>query len=95
MNNTSRQKIEYLENEKSSLDGKKSIFHHFLRAIIEENKKKKLESDSPISRNLLQAIKSLHMFYQSYYTTDVFCKIFLCKFTCYNITKPSLCLYVL
>ena len=40
MTNTSRQKIEYLENEKSSLDGKKSIFHHFLRAIIEENKKK-------------------------------------------------------
>ena len=40
MTNTLRQKIEYLENEKSSLDGKKSIFHHFLRAIIEENKKK-------------------------------------------------------
>ena len=40
MTNTSRQKIEYLENEKSSLDEKKSIFHHFLRAIIEENKKK-------------------------------------------------------
>ena len=43
----SRQKFKYLENEKSFSDEIKSIFDHFWRAIIEANKKKKLEGESP------------------------------------------------
>ena len=33
-----RQKIKYLENEKSFQDEIKSIFHHFWRAFIQTNK---------------------------------------------------------
>ena len=33
----SRQRFEYLENEKSFEDEIKTIFHHFRRAIIEAN----------------------------------------------------------
>ena len=36
----SRQKLKYLENEKSFQDEIKSTFHHFWRAIIETNNKK-------------------------------------------------------
>ena len=32
-----KKKIKYLENEKSLLDERKSIFHHFGRTIIEGN----------------------------------------------------------
>ena len=35
----SRQKLKYLKNEKSFKDEMKSIFHYFVRAIIEANKK--------------------------------------------------------
>ena len=38
MSKKSRQKLKYLENEKSFYDEIKSIFHHFLRAFIEANK---------------------------------------------------------
>ena len=38
MTKKSRQKLKYLENEKSFYDEIKSIFHHFLRAFIETNK---------------------------------------------------------
>ena len=34
----SRQRLEYLENEKSFEDEIKTIFHYFRRAIIEANK---------------------------------------------------------
>ena len=40
MTKKSRQKCKYLENEKNFQDEITSIFHHFWRAIIEENKKK-------------------------------------------------------
>ena len=44
----SRQKLKYLENEKSFYDEIKSVFHHFCRAIIEANKKNFfLEGGSP------------------------------------------------
>ena len=42
----SRQKIKYLENEKSFSDEIKSIFHHFWRTIFEANKKFFLEGES-------------------------------------------------
>ena len=43
----SRQKLKYLENEKSFEDQIKNIFHHFWRAIIEANNKKILGGESP------------------------------------------------
>ena len=44
----SKQKFKYLANEKNFSDEIISIFHHFSRAIIEENNNKKiLEGDSP------------------------------------------------
>ena len=39
MTKKSRQKLKYLENEKSFWDEIKSIFYHFWRVIIEVNKK--------------------------------------------------------
>ena len=45
MTKKSRQKFTYLENEKSFYDVIKSIFHHFLRAIIDANIF--LEGESP------------------------------------------------
>ena len=39
MTENSRQKIKYLENEKSFYDEMKSIFHHLQRAFIEANEK--------------------------------------------------------
>ena len=39
MNKESRQKLKYLENEKSFRDEIKIIFHHFKRVFIESNKK--------------------------------------------------------
>ena len=38
MTKKSRQKFKYLENEKNFQDEIKSIFHHFKKAFIEENK---------------------------------------------------------
>ena len=38
MTKKSKQKIKYVENEKSFQDEIKSIFHLFLRAFIEANK---------------------------------------------------------
>ena len=38
MNKQSRQKLKYLENDKSFYDEIKSIFHHFVRAFTEVNK---------------------------------------------------------
>ena len=37
MTKMSRQKFKYLKNENSFQDEIKSIFHHFERALIEEN----------------------------------------------------------
>ena len=37
MTKKSRQKLKYLENEKSLYDERKSILHHFLKAFIEAN----------------------------------------------------------
>ena len=48
MTKKSRQKFKHLENEKSLEDEIKSIFHHYCRAIIEANKKKNLERETPI-----------------------------------------------
>ena len=52
MTKMSRQKFKYLENEKSFYDEIKSIFYHFLRAIIEVNKKIFLEGESPTLSNM-------------------------------------------
>ena len=46
MPKVSRRKFKNLENEKSFYDEMKSIFLHFWRAIIEENKKNFLEGES-------------------------------------------------
>ena len=47
MNEKSKQKFKYLENEKSFQDEIKSIFRHFWRTIIEANKEFFLEGESP------------------------------------------------
>ena len=47
MTKQSRQKLKYLENDKSFYDEIKSIFHHFVRAFIEVNKGNFLEGESP------------------------------------------------
>ena len=51
MNKKSRQKVKYLENEKSFKDEIKSIFHHFLKAFIEANKAIFLEGESRTLNN--------------------------------------------
>ena len=43
----SRQKLKYLENDKSFYDEIKSIFHHFQRAFTEANKTNFLEREIP------------------------------------------------
>ena len=47
MTKKSRQKHKHLENEKGFNDEIKSIFHLFLKVIIEANKAIFLESESP------------------------------------------------
>ena len=47
MTENSRQKIKYLENEKSFYDEMKSIFHHLQRAFIEANEKSDFDLPLP------------------------------------------------
>ena len=65
-----RQKLKYIENEKSFQDEIKSTSHHFWRAIIETNNKKWfLGGESP-------TLSKLIWFAYSYSQIDEFYKIF-------------------
>ena len=67
MTRKSKQKLKYLENEKSFQDEIKSIFHNFLRAFIEANEANFFERWESDFKSAIKDVKMVLPSHAKYY----------------------------